>query len=156
MPLSIKQRGDRDISATVKRTTFKKVVPEAKADKWEALEICDKKGKPIVEEKKVERNIPLKEFARLESSFIKWGKDFKKNGNAASLIARVISLIDPSKSYTTSEIVALGITKPIQMTAYSWTSQKGEMCKGYGMIMKKTGSEYTMYPELIALKNKSY
>ena len=137
MPLSIKQRGDRDISATVKRTTFKKVVPEAKADKWEALEICDKKGKPIVEEKKVEHNNDDSDGIR---------KLKKSYTNTSGFVYKIIGefIKHDFSSLTTEQIKKLG---NINLTNYDrWDLGKGAK---YKILSQLPNKSWILRPEIV-------
>ena len=151
LPLSIKQRGDRNISTTVKRTVFSNIVPDEKADKWEELEVVERPKKKrkveVVEESKDEnfngysakviaesrKEVGEDEYTTLTTSrFPKWSK-----GN--SKISTFMNNLDPLFVYSADNIKTF---LPVSDVVNSVKDKH----RGNGRIMKKTKDGYILHP----------
>jgi hypothetical protein len=66
------------------------------------------------------------------------------NRREKSIIGKFMRQLNPDKTYTSDEIIALGIKKPLNLS----TIKHSNTNNGYGMIMRKMGDTYKLYPEL--------
>ena len=130
-PISIKQRGDRNISSTVLRTEFKNVVSNGEADMWE---IRPGAIIPIEEEKKVDKKL-IDDCKRAYES---------KSGFVYKIINAFI--YSECSSLSKQELAKVCGNDKLNTTNYDRWSVKGSKYK----IIKKTGSNrFILDPNII-------
>jgi hypothetical protein len=131
-PISLEQRGIRDISSTVKRTAFKNIVPEKKAETWDTLP-----GAPVIIEE-------VDEEKGVDARLIKACKRAYKN--TSGFVYKIVqAFIDSDSSSLSKEELAKVCGKKLTTANYDRWSVTGSK---YKIIKKIKSNRFILDPKI--------